>query len=87
MYRVALLHDSLLEYWTSAPQKRALPGRSVLMLFRGVTFPPEWSNLVYLVIVVSTVAIAHTFHVLVETPANIWLRDRLITAPRKVAVS
>ena len=54
------------------------------MLFRGVTFPPEWSNLVYLVIVVSTVAIAHTFHVLVETPANIWLRDRLITAPRKV---
>lgn len=53
----------------------------------GVTFPPEWSNLVYLVIVVSTVAIAHAFHLFVETPANIWLRDRLITSPRKVAVS
>ncbi|MOA12083.1 Acyltransferase family protein [compost metagenome] len=53
----------------------------------GVTYPPEWSNVVYLVIVVSTVAIAHAFHVLVETPANIWLRDRLITSPRKVAVS
>lgn len=53
----------------------------------GVTYPPEWSNVVYIVIVISTVAIAHAFHVLVETPANIWLRDRLITSPRKVAVS
>ncbi|CUX47053.1 acyltransferase [Agrobacterium fabrum] len=53
----------------------------------GVTFPPEWSNLVYLVIVISTVAIAHAFHVFVETPANLWLRDRLITSPRKVVVS
>lgn len=61
--------------------------RGFKTLLSGVTFPPEWSNLVYLVIVVSTVAIAHAFHVFVETPANLWLRDRLITSPRKVAVT
>jgi peptidoglycan/LPS O-acetylase OafA/YrhL len=51
------------------------------------TLPQGWNNVVYLVIVASTITIAHAFHRLVEMPATAWLRDRLITPRRKVAVS
>lgn len=61
--------------------------RAFLVASGGITWPQEWKNVVYLIVVASTIAIAHAFHVLVETPANIWLRDRLITPRRKVAVS
>lgn len=51
------------------------------------TLPPGWNNIAYLVIVISTIAIAHAFHIFVETPANTWLRNRVITPRRKVAAS
>ncbi|WP_410469475.1 acyltransferase family protein [Agrobacterium tumefaciens] len=53
----------------------------------GFTLPQGWSNLAFLVVVASTVAIAHAFHIFIEMPANAWLRDRLITPRRKVATS
>jgi len=72
-------------YWFVLTVRLAMA--AVATIIGAKAFPPKWSNLVYLVIVISTVAIVHAFHVFVETPANLWLRDRLITSPRKVVVS
>lgn len=59
--------------------------RGFKIVFGGV--PPEWNNLIYFVVVAGTIAIAHAFHIMIEMPANVWLRDRLITSRRKVAVT
>lgn len=52
-----------------------------------LALPQGWNNGVYLLVVVSTIAIAHAFHRLVEMPTTTWLRDRIIAPRTKIAVS
>lgn len=52
-----------------------------------LALPQTSNNIIYLVIVASTIAIAHAFHRFVEKPVTAWLRDRILAPRPKIAVT